>query len=712
MANVAKGLYMDEKGKVSATAALAREKMRRENGFAADTSYDDAFKQMGWENTSSTDLLKNAAQLDGMSSDKNKTISTEDAQSRVIDKIASGENPYYTAANKLTAPTYKSQYDSTINSLVNQILNGKNSYYDAADAMSAPTYQSQYTEQQAALLQQILNGNNKYYDAADAMTAPTYQSQYTEQQTALLQQILSGQNKHYDVADAMEKPEYESAYGADIEKLLDTILNGSDFKYDINADAAYQQYRDIYERSAKKSANDTMSGAMLASGGYSNSYAQAAAQQAYNAQMQDVGAAIADYEANAYNRFLTERQDDYSKLSSLMSAEDMSYGQYRDSVADYYTDRDYQLAMGDRYADELRTQYGAISDAEARDYGRFQDSLSQFNTDRDYQLAMGDRYADELRTQYGAISDAEARDYGRFQDSLSQFNTDRDYQLAMGDRYADELRTQYGVVSDAEAKDYGRFQDSLSQFNADRDYQLSMGDRYANDLYNQANLYQSIEDFKFKKEQYANDSEYQKAVAAAELGDYSLLGNYLGVDTTEAQKFHNITQAAELYSATGMISFLKNAGLDTTELEAKMKDETFYNKLTTGLAIYEATGDSSQLKALGVNTTYSDKLLNYSLIAAQKDANGSSGSGEGGEKSNKGSDGDIIKPKSKFSGNDTTDYWLSSRLTQKQVDNYNSRRNSSISLESYAGDQLALALVNGEINLDEFNYLCEHFGIK
>ena len=669
MANVAKGLYMDEKGKVSATAALAREKMRRENGFAADTSYDDAFKQMGWENTSSTDLLKNAAQLDGMSSDKNKTISTEDAQSRVIDKIASGENPYYTAANKLTAPTYKSQYDSTINSLVNQILNGKNSYYDAADAMSAPTYQSQYTEQQAALLQQILNGNNKYYDAADAMTAPTYQSQYTEQQTALLQQILSGQNKHYDVADAMEKPEYESAYGADIEKLLDTILNGSDFKYDINADAAYQQYRDIYERSAKKSANDTMSGAMLASGGYSNSYAQAAAQQAYNAQMQDVGAAIADYEANAYNRFLTERQDDYSKLSSLMSAEDMSYGQYRDSVADYYTDRDYQLAMGDRYADELRTQYGAISDAEARDYGRFQDSLSQFNTDRDYQLAMGDRYADELRTQYG-------------------------------------------VVSDAEAKDYGRFQDSLSQFNADRDYQLSMGDRYANDLYNQANLYQSIEDFKFKKEQYANDSEYQKAVAAAELGDYSLLGNYLGVDTTEAQKFHNITQAAELYSATGMISFLKNAGLDTTELEAKMKDETFYNKLTTGLAIYEATGDSSQLKALGVNTTYSDKLLNYSLIAAQKDANGSSGSGEGGEKSNKGSDGDIIKPKSKFSGNDTTDYWLSSRLTQKQVDNYNSRRNSSISLESYAGDQLALALVNGEINLDEFNYLCEHFGIK
>lgn len=488
MANVAKGLYRDENGKVSATAALSREKLRREQGYTADASYDDAFSQMGWKNTSSTELLKNSAQLIE-SPGTNKSGVAQDAQSRVIDKISSGENPYYDAANDMSAPTYTSQYDSTINELISKILNGKNSYYDAADSM--------------------------------------------------------------------EKPAYESAYGDDISRLLDTILNGADFSYDINADAAYQQYKDIYERSAKKSSQDAMSDAMSASGGYANSYAQAAAQQAYNAQMQDVGAAIADYEANAYNRFLTERQDDYSKLSSLMSAEDMRYGQYRDSVSDYYADRDYQLAMGDRYADDLQTQYGVISDSESRDYGQYQDSLSQFNTDRDYQLAMGDRYSENL--------------------------------------------------------------------------------------YNQAALYQSIEEFEFNKEQYLNDSEYQKAVAAAELGDYSLLGNYLGIDTTEAQKFHNITQAAELYSATGMISFLKNAGLDTTDLEEQMQDEAFYNKLTTGLAIYEATGDSSQLKALGIDTAYSDKLLNYTLIAAQNDANGSTGSGGDGKKGDNSGDDDVIK---------------------------------------------------------------------
>ena len=381
--------YTDKNGVVRPTAAVAREKYRRENGYEADHSFDTTFEYFGYnDKTDSQNILNTAAQLDN-----NKAPSISDMKSNVIDKIVSGENSYYEDANN------------------------------------------------------------------------------------------------------MEKPEYQSQYDAKIGDLMDKILNGEKFSYDIDGDAVYQQYRNIYERNAENSAQNAMGNAMAASGGYANSYAEAAAQQAYNAEMQNVGEMIPEFQAQAYSRFADDRQNDYNQLSMLMNAENMDYGKYRDEVADY---------------------------------------------------------------------------------------------------------------------------------NTERDYLLGMGDREQQDMYNQFNMFQSLEEFAFNKEQYYNDQEYQKAVAAANVGDYSLLGDYLGVDTSEAQKWHNITRAAELYSATGMISFLKDAGLDTTELEANLQDEKYATRLTTALAIYEATGDPSKLHDLGIDTSYSDEMLKYAAAKAR-----SSGSGGG-----------------------------------------------------------------------------------
>lgn len=288
-----------------------------------------------------------------------------------------------------------------------------------------------------------------------------------------------------------------------------------------------------------------------------------------------------------------------------------------------------------------------------------------------------------------------------------------EFQAQAYSRFADDRQNDYNQLSmlmNAEDMDYGKYRDEVSDFNTERDYLLGMGDREQQDMYNQFNMFQALEEFEFNKKQYYNDQEYQKAVAAANVGDYSLLGDYLGVDTSEAQKWHNITRATELYSATGMISFLKDAGLDTAEIEANLQDEKYATKLTTALAIYEATGDPSKLHELGIDTSYSDEMLKYAAAAARSKGSGSSSGGRSGSSENNSnleSDSN-----SGFDGNSTTDYWINERLTEKQVENYNAHRNTKVSLESYAGDQLAMALANGEITIEEFNYLCDHFGIE
>lgn len=360
-----------------------------------------------------------------------------------------------------------------------------------------------------------LEDPKKIINTAASMQKVEDKSPAEKYKVKVLDEIAAGKNEYYDKAEAMEKPEYEGKYDGQIQSLVDKIVNGEKFTYDISGDTAYQQYKSEYERNAKKSSENAMAAGMAASGGYGNSYAQTAAQQAYNNEMQSLGEMIPEFEANAYGRYVDERAEDYNQLSTMLSLDNQDYGRYRDNVSDYYTDKEHMLSMGDRYNDSL----------------------------------------------------------------YNKFNV-------------------YQTVED-------------SEFNKEM----------------------TLEEFALNKEKYANDKAYQDAMTAAEIGDFSKMGEYLGIDTSEAQKWYEISRAAEMYSATGMLSFLQNAGLDTTQLEENLENEKWYNKLTIALSIYEATGDPAKLNELGISTEYSDQLLKYSLIAAKNSAEGSSGSGGSGRTS-------------------------------------------------------------------------------
>lgn len=127
---------------------------------------------------------------------------------------------------------------------------------------------------------------------------------------------------------------YTSAWKDEQEETVRKLLNRESFSYDLNADALYRQYKDSYLRQGKQAMEDTVGKVSTLTGGYGNSYAQTAGQQAYNGYLQQLGDKIPQLHAQALDRYNAEGARLQNQLSVLMQQEGMDYDRYRDAVAD------------------------------------------------------------------------------------------------------------------------------------------------------------------------------------------------------------------------------------------------------------------------------------------------------------------------------------------------------------------------------------------
>ena len=121
-----------------------------------------------------------------------------------------------------------------------------------------------------------------------------------------------------------------------------------DFKYDPMSDANYQAMAQIYGARGNQAAQDTLGDAASLNGGYGTSFAVSAAQQARNQYNQELAALVPDFEANAYNRMVTNYgllQDNYGVLQDDFNMwkglDTDAYDRYRDRVADYQWGKGY-----------------------------------------------------------------------------------------------------------------------------------------------------------------------------------------------------------------------------------------------------------------------------------------------------------------------------------------------------------------------------------
>ena len=180
-----------------------------------------------------------------------------------------------------------------------------------------------------------------------------------EIQQELWNYIMQQQNNSNSTSDYMqgfndvyseEKPTYNAKYDAQMEAMLNKILNREDFSYDAQSDPLYQQYAATYRREGDRAMRDTMAEAAASAGGM-NSYAITAAQQAnnyYNSQLNDK---IPELYQLAYEMYLQDKESQVQDLGLLQSMDATQYNRYRDTMQDYYNDKNFAYGL---YSDAVQ----------------------------------------------------------------------------------------------------------------------------------------------------------------------------------------------------------------------------------------------------------------------------------------------------------------------------------------------------------------------
>ena len=136
------------------------------------------------------------------------------------------------------------------------------------------------------------------------------------------------------------KEDYESKYDPQIDALLNEILNRDDFYYNAMNDPLYQQYANMYQRQGDRAMKETLAEAAAGAGGM-NTYAITAAQQAnsyYNSQLNDK---IPELYQLAYNMYLNDKESKVQDLGILQNMDATQYARYRDTINDYYADKNF-----------------------------------------------------------------------------------------------------------------------------------------------------------------------------------------------------------------------------------------------------------------------------------------------------------------------------------------------------------------------------------
>lgn len=171
-------------------------------------------------------------------------------------------------------------------------------------------------------------------------------------------------------------PEPEQVYERDprIDALLNEILNREDFSYDVANDPLYQQYAQMYRREGDRAMRDTMAEAAAGAGGM-NSYAITAAQQANNYYSSQLNDKIPELYELAYQMYLGEKESKVQDLGLLQSMDATQYNRYRDTMNDWYADRDFAYGV---YRDNVGDQ-------------QWQDTFNynQYVDDRNYDYTVG-----------------------------------------------------------------------------------------------------------------------------------------------------------------------------------------------------------------------------------------------------------------------------------------------------------------------------------
>ena len=149
---------------------------------------------------------------------------------------------------------------------------------------------------------------------------------------------------------------YKSSYSDRISQLIDEYSSRSPFVYDPDSDPLYAAAKDNTVRQGRLAMQDTVGKVNAASGGYGNSYAATAGQQAYAAHLDTLNDILPEYYSLARSAYDAEGQDMLNRIG-LMSEQDL---------------RDYE-----RWSDDVTRRMAMADTAYNREYGEFADDYAR-----------------------------------------------------------------------------------------------------------------------------------------------------------------------------------------------------------------------------------------------------------------------------------------------------------------------------------------------
>lgn len=221
--------------------------------------------------------------------------------------------------------------------------------------------------------------------------------------------VISAENALNDW-EKNKPQDYQSQYSEQIDAILNDILNREEFSYNMNADPLYQQYREQYIQNGKKAMMDTIGQATALTGGYLNSYATTAGNQAYDEYLNELNYIGLDLRDRAYEQYQDEGDKMLADITLLRNLDGDDYKKYLDELERYYADGEYLL-----------NKLVSMSDAE---FEAFLAEVDAWENDRDFAFK---QYQDDMdRKEFEremAFRQAEVE--------RAQANADRQYALAL-----------------------------------------------------------------------------------------------------------------------------------------------------------------------------------------------------------------------------------------------------------------------------------------
>ncbi len=221
--------------------------------------------------------------------------------------------------------------------------------------------------------------------------------------------------------------ELQSTWEGQVHSALDKILNREEFSYDLNSDALYQQYKDQYTQLGKLAMADTMGQAATLTGGYGNSYAATAGNQAYQAYLSQLNEVVPELYGMALDRYNQEGEELYNQYALLADQENQEYSRHQDEynkwLAEtqlaydrYDTERNFDY---NQYAAERDYAYGVYSDDKSYAYNEYRNAIADAQWQQQY---------DESVRQYNESLAEDQRQYDTsFAEQQRQFNANHNF---------------------------------------------------------------------------------------------------------------------------------------------------------------------------------------------------------------------------------------------------------------------------------------------